>query len=262
MTRRLLNGFGICAAALTLTAGIAVAADEALPKAETILDHYIEVTGGKAMYQKRTSEIATGSVEIPAAGIKGTLTRYAAEPDKSYVVIDLEGVGKIERGVVNGVAWEKSAMQGARILSGDEKTSALREAVFNGSLNWRKLYPKVETAGVASVNGEDCYKVVLTPAEGKPETNYYSKKTGFVVKSEVIVTSPLGEVPAEMIASDYKDFAGILSPSKMVQKAAGQELSFTIDNVKANEAIPPEKFDMPADVKALVDKPAAKPAAK
>jgi len=49
------------------------AADEPLPKAETILDRSIEVTGGKAAYEKRKTEITTGTFEFSGKGVKGTI---------------------------------------------------------------------------------------------------------------------------------------------------------------------------------------------
>src|ERR1700683_2401945 len=76
----------------------ALAADETLPKAEAILDRFVEVTGGKDAYQKRKSEIATGTVEFVSQGVKGALTRYAADPDQTYTALEIEGVGKIEMG--------------------------------------------------------------------------------------------------------------------------------------------------------------------
>lgn len=231
-------------------------ADDALPKAETILDHYVEVTGGKASYLKRKTEISTGTVEMAAQGIKGTITRYSADPDKSYVAMELDGVGKIEQGSIGGVAWEKSAMMGPRVKTGDEKAQALRESLFNGQLNWRKLYPKVETTGVADVDGEQCYKVVLTPAQGKPETMYFQKKSGLAVKTETVAASAMGEVPVEVLVSDYKNFDGVMVPTRMVQKLAGQELIMTIQTIKTNEEIPPDRFDPPAEIKALLNKPA------
>src|SRR5437868_1699770 len=107
---------------IALLSGLtAFAADEALPKAETILDRFIEVTGGKAAYLKRKSEVATGILEFPAQGLKGTMMRYSADPDKSYSSLDIDGVGKIEMGSTDGIAWEKSAILGPRVKSGDEK---------------------------------------------------------------------------------------------------------------------------------------------
>jgi hypothetical protein len=232
------------------------AADDALPKAETILDRFIEVTGGKAAYEKRRTEIYAGTVDIAAAGLKGSMTRYSAEPDKSYIVIDLDGVGKIEQGSSANLAWQKDVMMGARVKSGEEKAQSLREGVFNGPLNWKKMFAKAETVGVETIDGEECYKVLLTPAEGKPETTYYSKKSGLAVKTVATAASPMGDIQAEVIVSDYKDFDGVLMPTRMVQKAAGQELGITIVSVKINQPIPADRFEPPAEVKALLEKPA------
>ena len=88
-------------------------------------------------------------------------------PDKEYSVVELGPIGKIESGFTNGVAWEKSAILGPRVKTGDEKDQAAREAHFNGQAEWRTIFPKAETTGSESVNGEDCYKVLLTPPTGK-----------------------------------------------------------------------------------------------
>lgn len=242
------------AAAFSLT-GVALRADDALPKAETILDRFIEVTGGKAAYENRKSEIATGTFELAAMGLKAPLTRYAAAPDKVYVVIEIEGIGKIEQGVSEGIAWEKSAMQGAHVKTGVEKAQSMREATFNSSLHWRTMFKTVETTGVETVNGEECYKVVLTPAEGKPETSFYSKKSGLLLKVIATIQSAMGELEAESTAANYKDFGGVLMATKMTEKVGPQEITMTIDSVKVNAEIPAEKFVVPADVKALASKP-------
>ena len=54
-------------AAMALSVTLALAADE-LPKAETILDKYVEATGGKAAYQKHHSEISKGTLEAVGPG--------------------------------------------------------------------------------------------------------------------------------------------------------------------------------------------------
>jgi hypothetical protein len=243
------------ATALTALAAPQEAAQSAtLPKAETILDRYIEVTGGKAIYEKRTSEITTGTVELAAQGIKGSVTSYSAPPDKSYMTMDMEGVGKFEKGTANGVAWDKNLMTGAHVESGEEKTQSLRDAAFNGLLNWRTLYAKAETVGAETVDGQECYKVVMTPVEGKPMTSYFQKKSGLVVKRSTIAVQQGSEIPMEVLVSDYKDFGGVLMPTKMIQKAMGQEIVMTIQSVKTNEEIPADKFDPPAEIKALLKK--------
>ena len=47
--------------------------------------------------------------------------------------------------------------------------------------------------------------------------------------------SQMGEVPVEVLISDYKDFGGVLMPTKHDQKAAGQEFTTTINSVKVTK---------------------------
>ena len=222
-----------------------------LPSAESILDRYVEVTGGREAYEKRTSEVSHGKMEIGAVGISGELTSYA-KPGLQYVVIELAGVGKIEEGIKDGIAWENSILQGARIKTGEEREATLREAIFNGPIHWREIYPTVETVGIESVNGEDAYRVLQTPAKGNAVTTYYSVESGLVIKTTMTLASQMGDIPVEATMSDYREFGGVLSPTKMIQKAAGQDIAVTVDSVEVNVDIPDERFDLPEAVQALV----------
>jgi len=227
---------------------------DALPSAESVLDRYVQVTGGKQAYQKRKTEIAHGTVEFPALGIKGSMTRYAAEPDKYYYTVEFEAIGKMETGVNGQIAWENSALLGPRVKTGVERAEAMREASLNATVNWRQLYPKVETAGIEIINGEACFKVVMTPVEGQPIIGYYQKTSGLQVKISTVATTQMGEIPVDLIASDYKDFGGILEPAKVTQKSGPQEFTMTLERVEVNPVIPPEKFSLPAEIRKLVDK--------
>ncbi len=232
----------------------ALASAQPLPKAEVILDRYIEVTGGKAAYQKHTHETLTGTITFTEQGLNGRLTRYAMAPDKEYSVVELGPIGKIESGFTDGIAWEKSAILGPRLKTGDEKDQAAREAQFNGAAEWRKIFPRAETMGSESVNGEDCYKVLLTPAAGKPETQYFSKKSGLLVKTAATAVSPMGEVAVEVEVSDYTTFDGILLPTHSRQKAGAQQLEINITSVTTDQPTPPGTFDLPPEIKTLIDK--------
>lgn len=236
----------------------ALASAQPLPKAETILDRYIQVTGGKAAYQKHTHETLTGTITFPEQGLSGQLTRYAMAPDKEYSVVELGPIGKIESGYTNGVAWERSAILGPRLKTGDEKDQAAREAQFNGQAEWRIIFPKAETTGSESVNGEDCYKVLLTPVAGKSETQFFSKKSGLLLKTAATAVSPMGEVAVEVEVSDYKTFDGILFPTRSRQKAGAQQLEINITSVTTDQPFPAGIFDLPPEIKTLIDKAGGK----
>lgn len=238
---------------LLVCAATAFGADP-LPSAESVLDRYVQVTGGKQAYDKRKTEIAHGIVEYTALGIKGSITRYAADPDKYYASMDIEGLGKIEMGVNGPVAWENTALLGPRVKTGVERAEAIREGSMNSTVNWRKLYPKVENQGIETIDGEECFKVVMTPAEGQPMIGYYQKKSGLQVKLTTVSSTQMGDIPVELTASDYKDFGGIMEPAKVTQKAGPSEFTITLESVEVNPVIPPERFALPAEVRKLVDK--------
>jgi hypothetical protein len=130
------------------------------------------------------------------------------------------------------------------------------EAQFNGDSHWRDIYKSAETVAMEPVDGKDCYKVVVVSKAGKNVTRWYDKKTGLMVKSVMTSKSPMGELEATSVFSDYRKEGDILSPHKVVAQVAGRELTMTVEKIEYNTEIPKGKFDLPDDIKALVKKPA------
>ncbi|HEY3743674.1 MAG TPA: hypothetical protein VGL53_27705 [Bryobacteraceae bacterium] len=240
----------LCAIVLLAAATHLTAAE--LPKAETLLDHYVEVTGGRAAYEKRTTEYMSGSIELPASGVKGKVEMWGATPDSRVEMMDIEGVGRIETGTDGKIGWENSAIMGPRLQEGAELRFHLRDATFNEPLHWREMYKKEETVGVENVDGVPCYKVIMTPMEGKPETWYFDQKTDLVLKMLRTSVTSMGEVNGEYLMKDYKDSDGVLMPTMMIQKAAGQEIRVKFTTITPNAKIPPDRFVPPAEVKQLM----------
>jgi hypothetical protein len=240
----------------TLLAGALLAcacfADETLPKAESILDRSVEATGGKAAYDKVHNAVEKGTFELPAQGIKGNATIYAAEPDKSYQLVEIEGVGKVESGSNGEVAWDNSVIQGPHLKKDEEKAEALQSATFNAPENWRKMYTKVETTGTAAINDHQCYVLTLTSPVGKPLTQYYDQKSALLIKTIATRTTAMGEATVEILYDDYHKDGEILSPHKLTNKVAGQEFVITITSTAYNAELPANIFEVPAEIKALM----------
>jgi len=235
-----------------LLACVCFAADESLPKAESILDRSVEATGGKAAYDKIHSAVETGTFELPAQGVKGKVIIYTAEPDKNYQTIEIEGVGKFEAGSNGDVAWDNSVLQGPHLKTGDEKAEALQSATFNAPANWRKMFSKVESTGAATVNDHQCYVLTLTPKAGKPVTEYYDQKSALLIKTVASRATAMGDVTVETLYDDYRKEGDILAPHKLTNKGAGQEFVITITSTSFNAELPANTFDIPPDIKALM----------
>jgi zinc protease len=248
------TGILVGAALLAAAAGSLLAAADDLPKADAILDKYVAVTGGKAAYEKIHSEIMVGTLEVSAMGFKAKVTQWSAEPNLSYSETEITGIGKIQEGSDGKVAWSSNSMQGPHVKEGLEKAQATQASTFNSELHWKNIYKSVETQAVESIDGKDCYKVVLTPAEGPAVTHYYDKESGLLAKILLTTAGPMGQVPVEIVPSDYRKEGEILVPHKIKHTAAGQELSTTVESLTINAAMPPGRFDLPEEIRALLKK--------
>jgi hypothetical protein len=239
---------------LVLTAGARLAAQD-LPKGEDILDKYIEVTGGKEAYLKLNNRVAKGTFSLPAAGLEGTIALYQAAPTKLYALVDLGAVGKSEEGVSGDVAWENSSITGAKLKTGGAKAAALRAAAFHADVKWRDHYTKAKCVGEEKVEGKDCYKVELTPKEGKVATRWFDKKTGLLVKGTTLVETGKDEdLKTDVYVSGYKKVDGILVAHKSKIEALGVEIVLEFKSVEHNTKLPADRFELPAEIKKLVDK--------
>jgi hypothetical protein len=226
-----------------MTQEAAPAAD--LPSAESILDRYVEVTGGAAAYESRTSETMTGTLTITGAGITGQV-RMLVKPGLFRTTIELPGVGVIDRGVKDGVAWESNPITGPRILEGFEANLMVAGAKPGATGRWREVYSAVNTTGIEDVNGKPAHRVVHTVGSDPLMTGFYGVDSGLLVKVAY------GDGLVEQLYEEYADLGGILTPTRIVSSAPGQRTVLTFTSVEANVEIPDERFAPPENVQALL----------
>jgi outer membrane lipoprotein-sorting protein len=221
-----------------------------LPSGESIMDKQIEVTGGIDAYKKLKNIVIKGTFEAP--GMKADITVYKAEPNLMLSETTIPGMGKILEGVDGKIAWSYNAVQGAVIKKDEMAELAFINAHFREE-EWRAKITKAETIGIETVEGEECYRVLLTPKVGDvPSTNYYSRKTGFLVRTDLKVKLPMGEFNMQMIQKDYKKVGDLIMAHTIIQKMAGQEMKMSHAEIQFNVDIPKTTFEPPAEVKALL----------
>jgi hypothetical protein len=146
-----------------------------LPKAETVIEQYIEATGGKALYEKFKNWTQTGTIEVPAQNITGKVQYFQAAPNLLAVIVEIAAVGKTIEGTDGKDAWQVNPIAGERLLEGDEKEDFIRDARFNDDLYAKELWDKIECVGVEDVEGKPAYKLVFTAKTKKTVTKFYDK---------------------------------------------------------------------------------------
>jgi hypothetical protein len=238
-----------------LTASRAVTAADS-PKAETLLERFVELTGGRPAYRGLHNLYSEGRVESNMEGMSGLLRTWEAEPDLTLTVLALSNGLEFREGTIGGVAWEWSSRGVARLKSGEEKAAALRDGTFNSKVLWRKLFSKVECVGSEEVDGRPAWKVVLTPQLGRPVVSLFDTATGLLLKSVHVIGTPDGDVLSENYYSGYKPVAGVLLPHEFLHKARLEEVRIRLSRVGANVEIPRNRFEPPEEVRKLMSTPA------
>lgn len=222
-----------------------------LPAAKDVFEKYIQATGGREAQQKIRNVVSEGTLEVQGQGIKGKM-RMWQEANKQLVELEIPMFGKIVEATDGKNAWTVNVLTGNRLKEGKELEEALFDAELHGDLNWEKRYKEVKVVGMENVEGKPTYKVVCTPEKSQPRTMYFDKETGLLIKAETKSVTQMGEIDAEMYASDYRAVNGMKMPFKSLLKVGGQEIAITLEKVETNVEMPKGRFDMPKEIKELI----------
>ena len=243
------------AAGLTMlvAAPVAAQAPAALPPAKDLIAKFVAATNGTAVMAKHQSVRSKGRFELPAAGMSGDLEISQARPNKTMMRITVSAIGQIEQGFDGTTAWSINPMQGPRVLTGRELDAIREESGFGMSSRQGPNVTSAETVEKTEMNGEACYKVKMVWKSGRETFDCYSVASGLLIASMGKQESPMGTIDVTNLISDYKDFGGQKIATRLTQQVMGNEQVLIISTVDY-DAADPAVFEMPAAIKALVDK--------
>jgi hypothetical protein len=245
----------VAAAPATQANAPAAPKDKNLPTARAVIDRYIEVAGGREAFLKHNSVLIKGKTEVVGKDIGGSMLLATAKPNKMALVVDLAGIS-IRTGFDGKVGWQVNPLTGPSIMEGDELRDVSRQADFFSILHDEKAYKSMENLGKTNFEGEDCYKIKLSYADGGDIIEYYSVKSGLQIGFVGSQESALGTITATSVNEEHKKFGDLLLPSRVTQKMAGAGLSQTmvVESVEFDH-VPDSIFEPPAEIKALLDAP-------
>lgn len=216
-----------------------------LPTVKEVLDKYVAAVGGRAAYEKIKSRQIKGTVELAPMGIKGTVEGVSAAPGKSYTKMNLAGVGEIVEGFDGMTAWTINPLQGSREKTGEELLQTKLTNSFNREINLDKLYSKMEVKAAEKLGEKDVYVVVATPAGLAPETFYFDKQTGLLLRSDGTIISPEGKMTHQTYYEDVREVNGVKMPFKTRTVTPQFEIISITTEVKHNVLVEDAKFARP-----------------
>jgi hypothetical protein len=228
-------------------------AGETLPPAATVMDAYVEATGGLDAYDRIHNRISEGVLEIVGQGVSLSMTISNARGARLHVVAESDLTGTLESGVCDGVVWERNLVTGPRIKDGIEREIAIRDAALDKYARWRSVFSQVETVAVEQVERASCYRIQAEPTVGKAMTLFYDRDSGLLLRVDTVVETAMGEIPVEARFEDYRAIDGVLLPHRLRTTLMGQERLFTATKVRHNVDLAEDAFVPPTEVLELVE---------
>jgi len=245
-----------------------------LPSPESILDKYIQASGGAQRLAGLTSIDGKGtSVGFGGFGGGGAVEIAAKAPDKRATIILFKaetGRGDQIRTYDGRTGWVRTPLNvlGEYQLIGGDLDGARFDAQlsFPGQIkqiltNLRTGQPTTITdlqmsqsqaalqKGAAAAKTYTVDVVQGTGPRGLLVTLYFDKQTGLLARELRYSETPIGRVPVQIDYSDYRDVNGIKFAFRIAYQWLDGRDSIALDEIKTNVPIDETKFGRPAPLK-------------
>lgn len=248
---------------LTLASTAAPAEDRGAPRAgsepalgtqtaptasvDTVIDRYLQALGGKAALEKLTSRLTRGAI-LPAEGESIPLEVYWKAPDRWLQVIGAPDEGLMRAGFDGKMGWTQDSEGRVQEMTGDMLATVQHSGAFFQQARLRDLYPKMTLKGAGKAGDREVQLIEATRADGSPETLYFARDTGLLIRRDLVRQSPRGRQTTEITYEDYRVVDGVRIPflTRHRRGAAVPDLTIKVDEVKHNVAVDDARFSRPS----------------
>jgi photosynthetic reaction center cytochrome c subunit len=245
-----------------------------LPSPESILDKFIQASGGAQRLAGLTSIDARGtSVGFGGFGGGGDVEIIAKAPDKRATIIlfkEETGRGDQIRTYDGRTGWVRTPLNvlGEFQLVGGDLDGARFDAQlsFPGQIkqvltNWKSGPPTTISDLPAPSSQSSLQQDVTlgqshtvevvqgTGSRGLIVTLYFDRQTGLLLRELRFGNSPIGRVPTQIDYADYRDVNGIKLPFRITYAWLDGRDSIVLKEIKTNVPIDEKKFGRPAPLK-------------
>jgi zinc protease len=216
-----------------------------VPTVDQILNHYLDAAGGRSAWQQLTSRVTTGTIDVPAANLSGTIELREKAPDR--ILSEIRIAGALFQQAFDGtVGWTDDPQNGLREQSGAELSEAKRDADFYHPLDLKKLYAKLSVVGPAKIDDRDTYEIEADVPEGNPDELYFDATTWLPVRVVSHRHTPQGVVDFREDFDDYREVDGIRRPFTIQETSGETALTIHITEVRHNVLLDDSVFTKPA----------------
>jgi carboxyl-terminal processing protease len=201
-----------------------------LPSVDEIVGHYLEAIGGRAALEKLNSRVSRGTVELQSMGLSGTAVIYEQAPDKSTLVLNVDGLGTIQQTFDGTSAWLQDPLDGYIKFPPSAAARIHDQSVFQRELRLKELNPGLVLMGKDKVGEREAF-VLHSFSPRVFEKWYFDTQTGLLLRK------------GNIYYDDYREVDGVKLPFKVTDDSSyGFGVVVRLTEIKHNVPIDQAKF--------------------
>jgi predicted Zn-dependent peptidase len=211
--------------------------------ARNVIEDYIAAIGGMKKLQSvqnlRTVRKAT------IMGQDASFETVQMVPDKYMMKISMMGM-TLQEQKYNGTKAMSGQMGQKQVFTeGKEFEGIKSQSVIFDQMEYLKQGYKLELKGIENLDGQDCYKIVVTKPDGDQATEFYSVKTNLLYRALQSQDSPGGPVTVTNEYKNYKEVGGIMFPHTIeLSGAMPTPIVMEISEIQINGPVDKSIFDI------------------
>jgi photosynthetic reaction center cytochrome c subunit len=216
--------------------------EAAWPKAEQLLDKYVQASGGAAAIEKVTSRVMKGKIDFGM--ISAAIDIYTKDPDMRVSFSHMTEGDNIT--AFDGHAgWMGAPGRPVREMHGSDLDAASIDADLHLPTHLKQMFSELKVTGTEKIGDHDAY-IVVGQREGKPPIRlYFDQQAGLLVRLLRFGETALGRMPTQIDYADYRDTDGVKIPYRWTLARPGGQFTIQISEVKQNVPVDDAKFAKP-----------------
>jgi len=224
------------------------AKDAPLPSADELAQKCAKGNGGREAWAKLSTLVMSGTMEVPAAGLSGTIEIYAKAPNKVLGIVSFAEGKFVQKEAFDGQAgWKSDPQSGLKKLEGAELETAKVESLFDTEVRLKEIYPDMKVTGRTKVGEQDAYTAVAHEPGGKVVTFYFDAQSGLRIAEDSESPGENGQTQkAKIYFEDYRSLGGVQVPYQIRGDAAGFTFAIHVKEGRYNTPVDDAMFAMPA----------------
>ncbi len=222
------------------------------PKADEVLDKYIQAVGGAAAVAKLTSFAGKGIASGFAGSLRSPAEIFVKAPNQRMTIIHTDDGDKTT--TYDGKSgWLASNVTPVPVmtLTGGELDGARLDAELTFPSRIKQALTQWRAALPMTLNGR-LVNVLQGSGKDMSATLYFDAQTGLLTRVIRYAASAMGRVPTQIDLEDYRDVSGVKIPFKWsFAWTSGRDL-YELSEIQANVAVDAAKFSKPLPAKSKI----------